>query len=48
MTMKDIPSGITGFHDFVHVKKIYKLKAPVTKRYILKFIIKKSNNYSVR
>ena len=48
MTMKDIPTGITEFHDFVHITNVYKLKAPVTKRFILKFIIEKSNNYSVK
>ena len=40
--MTDLPSGITEFDDFVHTTYIYKFK----KMLILKFIIKKSSNYS--
>ena len=39
MTMTDPPSGITKFDDFVHTTYIYKLKVPLKKMLILKFII---------
>ena len=47
MTM-DLPLGITEFDDFVHTIYLYKSKEPHEKMLILKFVIKKSSNYSVR
>ena len=43
MTMTDPPSGITKFDDFVHTTYIYKLKVPLKKMLILKFIICKKS-----
>ena len=43
MTMTALPSGITEFDDFVHTTYIF---INLKKMLILKFIIKKSSNYS--
>ena len=48
MAITDLPLGITEFDDFVHSTYIHKLKATHKKMLILKFVIKKSSNYSVR
>ena len=48
MTMTDVPLEITEFDDFVYTAYLYKSKEPNNKMLILKFVIKKSNNYPVR
>ena len=50
MTMTDLSLQITEliFDDFVHATYLYKSKEPHEKMLILKFLTKKSSNYSVR
>ena len=50
MTMTDLSLQITEliFDDFLHATYLYKSKEPLEKMLILKFLTKKSSNYSVR